>query len=78
MNIKIELLRTTVADLICQNIDTWLEIDSNSIVDTKATEILKEIQTVIQSNMDDFDMIEEIVCIFEKNEIDAGVCHDFG
>ncbi|MBQ9757061.1 MAG: hypothetical protein IJW15_01430 [Clostridia bacterium] len=78
MNIKIELLRKTVADLICQNIDNWLEIDANSIVDTKATEILKEIQTVIQSNMDDFDMIEEIVCIFEKNEIDAGLCHDFG
>jgi hypothetical protein len=78
INIKIELLRKTIADIICQNIDNWVEIDADSIVDTKATKILEEIQAVIQSDMEDFDMIEEIVCIFERNEIDAGVCHDFG
>ena len=42
------------------------------------SKILQEIQNVIQSDMDDFEMIEEIVCIFERNNLDAGVCHDFG
>ncbi len=77
MNIKTELLRATIADLICQNIDWCLDIDADSIADTKAIKILEEIQKVIQNDADDFEKIEEIVCIFEKNEIDAGVCHDF-
>ncbi len=58
--------------------DDIIEFDANEIVNSKAIEILQEIQKVIQSDMDDFEMVEEIVCIFERNKIDADSCHDFG
>ena len=58
--------------------DDIIEFDANEIVNTKAIEILQEIQNIIQSDKDDFEMIEEIVCVFEQNGLNAGVCHDFG
>ena len=47
--------------------------------DTLATKALKEIKQVLNQseNKSDFDMIEEIVCIFEKYNINAGNCHNF-
>ena len=40
--------------------------------------MLSEIQKVIQNeSYSDFDAIEEIVCIFEKYNIDSGFRHDF-
>ncbi len=78
MKIKTELLRKTIAEIVCQNMDDWLEIDADNIVNTRAIEMIGEIQEVIKSEMDDFEVVEEIVCIFEKNEISAGSRHDFG
>ena len=78
MKIKTELLRKTIAEIVCQNMDDWLEIDANNIANTRAIEMIGEIQEVIKSEMDDFEVVEEIVCIFEKNEISAGSRHDFG
>ncbi len=44
-----------------------------------STEILKEIVAVLKScELSDFDIVENIVCILEKYEIDCGTCHDFG
>ena len=47
--------------------------------DALATKALKEIKQVLNQseNKSDFDMIEEIVCIFEKYNINAGNCHNF-
>ena len=77
MTIKTELIKSYISDFICNNINDF-GIDADRIADTKATEALAEIQQVLHQNeLDDFEMIEEIVCIFEKYNLDAGVCHDF-
>ena len=77
MNIKVELLKRHIIDYIRFNIED-LEIDASQIADTTATQMLSEIQEVIRNeSYSDFDAIEAIVCIFEKNNIDAGFRHDF-
>ncbi len=77
MNIKLELLREGISDLINQKIDQ-LEIDISKIADSTAKQLLSEIQKVIiNENYSDFDAIEEIVRIFEKYNIDTGFRHDF-
>ena len=77
MNIKTELIKSYIVEIICRGI-TDFEIDEEKIVDTMATKALNEIQKVLKSDMDDFEMVEEIVLIFEKHGLDAGSCHDFG
>ena len=55
-----------------------LQIDASEIADTTATTMLGEIQQVIKNQeYSDFEAIEEIVCIFEKYNIDFGGRHDF-
>ena len=77
MNIKLELLRSYIADFVNNKIEDFV-IDATKIADTTAIQILSEIQKVIQDeNQSDFDAIEKIVCIFEKYKIDAGFRHDF-
>lgn len=77
MNIKLELLRNYISDFVNNKIED-LEIDASKIADTTAIEILSEIQKVMQNeNLSDFDAMEQIVCIFEKYNIDAGFRHDF-
>ncbi len=77
MHIKLELLRNYLSDFIKCKIED-LEIDASQITDTTATEMLYEIQKVIKDEKySDFDAIEEIVCIFEKYNIDCGFRHDF-
>lgn len=78
MNIKLELLKNEITDLILNNIDN-IEIDADNIADSKAISALSEIQCVIQNDdISDFDIIEEIIKIFEKYNISAGSRHDFG
>ena len=78
MNIKIELLKNYISSFINSYIEDF-EIDADKIADTTATKMLAEIQQIIKNeNYSDFEMIEEIVCIFEKYNIDFGECHDFG
>lgn len=77
MDIKLELLKDHITDFIKCRLEDF-EIDASQIVDTTATKMLAEIQKVIKDeNYSDFDAIEEIVCIFEKYNISAGVRHDF-
>ena len=77
MEIKIELLKSFIADYINNRIDNF-EIDANKIVNTAAIKILAEIQSIIKNNdYSDFEIVEEIVCVFEKYKIDFGNCHDF-
>ena len=76
-NIKVELLKRHISDMIINNI-TEFEIDENKIADTVAIKMLSEIQEIIRNeNYSDFDAIEEIVCVFEKYKINFGSRHDF-
>lgn len=57
---------------------TDFDIDADEIADTTAIKALSEIQQVLYADeLDDFEMVEEIVLIFEKYNLDAGSCHDF-
>ncbi|MBQ7986689.1 MAG: hypothetical protein IJ304_05455 [Clostridia bacterium] len=77
MDIRLELLSGAICDAVRENMTT-LTIDANQIVDSKATKILGEIKAVIHNNnLDDFEMVDEIVSIFCKYNIDIGGCHDF-
>lgn len=77
MNIKTELIKSHIAEIICRGI-TDFEIDADKVADTTATKVLGEIQQVLhKEGLDDFEMIEKIVLIFEKYNLDAGACHDF-
>ena len=77
MNIKTELLRNSLAEFVKSEMEDF-EIDSSQIADTTATQMLSEIQTVIKNeSYSDFDVVEKIVCIFEKYNIDSGSRHDF-
>ena len=77
MNIKVELLRNYISDFIKCRVEDF-EIDASQIADTTAVQMLNEIQKVIKDeNYSDFEAVEEIVCIFEKYNIDFGSRHDF-
>ncbi len=77
MNVKIEVLKNYISDFINSRIEDF-EIDASQITDTTSTQILAEIQKVIKDDeYSDFDAVEEIVCIFEKYNIDCGCRHDF-
>jgi len=77
MDIKLELLSGAICDAVKENMNT-LNIDASQIVDSKAIKILGEIKDVIHNeSLDDFEMVDEIVNIFCKYDIDIGGCHDF-
>lgn len=78
MNIKTEILRGYVANFICARIEDF-DIVANEIANSRAINALGEIQLIIQNDeLSDFEMVEEIVNIFEKYELDFGATHDFG
>ncbi len=77
MKIKVELLKTHISDFINSRIEDF-EIDADDIANTVVIKILAEIQEIIKNDSySDFELIEEIVCVFEKYKIDFGNCHDF-
>ena len=84
MNIKAELIKNEIVDVISQNIDN-ICINADKIADTTAIKMIDEIRNVLitygvdfDDKNSDFKIVEEIVCIFEKYGISAGACHDFG
>ncbi len=77
MKVKVELLKNYISDFIKHKIQDF-EIDASQIADTTAIQMLSEIQKVIKNeSYSDFETIEEIICIFEKYNIDFGTRHDF-
>ena len=75
--LSFELLADDIAGLIKMRLRD-IELDAEPIIESKSVSALSEIQQVIQNDtLSDFEMVEEIVCIFEKYNIDAGGCHDF-
>lgn len=78
MNIKLELSVTEIAEFIKERLNEK-ELDIAQTVDTRATQILQEIQNILANEkLSDFEIVEEIVCIFEKNNLSTEGCHDFG
>ena len=78
MNISLELFSAEIAEFIKEKLDEK-ELAITQTIDTKATQILQEIQNTLSNNaLSDFEVVEEIVCIFEKNNLSTGGCHDFG
>ena len=78
MKIKTELIKSYISEVVCSR-TTDFDIDENKIANTTAIKVLGEVQQVLRTNeLDDFEMIERIVLIFEKYNLDAGSCHDFG
>jgi len=77
MKIKTELIKSYIADVVCSQISDF-EIDEEKIADTKATVILAEIQSVVcQEELSDFEIVEKIILIFGKYNLDFSNCHDF-
>ena len=78
MNIRLELFSAEIAEFIKEKLDEK-ELAITQTIDTKATRILQEIQYILSNEeLSDFQIVEEIVCLFEKNNLSAGSCHDFG
>lgn len=72
-------------ELICQDIGRNIieymkncDINYAEIAQTKAIKALEEIKAVINNNkLSDFEIVDEIVRIFIRYNIDTGGCHDF-
>ena len=77
MQIKLELLKGAIFDAINEKLP-YMEIDVDKIADTTAIKALSEIKEIIHDKeKEDFDVVEEIVRVFEKYHIDIGGRHDF-
>ena len=77
MNIKLQLLKGHISDLLERRLGD-LEIDVTEIPDSISINMLAEIQNILSNeNYSDFDVVEKIVCVFEKNGIDFGSRHNF-
>ncbi|MBO4898639.1 MAG: hypothetical protein J5590_10115 [Clostridia bacterium] len=77
MEIKLDLLKKHICDTINNQLCDF-EIDVNEIANTTAVMALFEIQkTLKNTDLSDFEVVEEIVCVFEKYNLDCGARHDF-
>ena len=77
MDIRLELLSGNIAEKVCRNLDQ-ISINVDSIIESNAVKMLSEIQTILgKDELSDFCAIEEIVCVFEKYNVDFGGRHDF-
>lgn len=78
MDIKLDIFAGAVSDAINSAI-RYIHIDTDDVINSVALTALNEIKCVIQNAEieDGFDVVEEIVCIFEKYNINAGGRHDF-
>ena len=77
MTIKTDLIKGHICDIIRSELVDF-EIDEEKIVNSKAIEILTEIQEILKISGDsDFDTVEKLVGVFEKYKLDTGGCHDF-
>lgn len=82
MNLKLELLQNALFQAVREGLnyaEMNSEINADEIADTTAIKALSEIKEIIHSEeKSDFEIVEEIVCVFEKYNIELGGCHDFG
>ena len=78
MDIKLELLSWAISDAI-QSAIKYIHIETNDAMNTVALVVLREIQLILKNQdiEDNFDVVEEIVRVFEKYHLSAGFRHDF-
>ena len=77
MNIKYELLKSGIYAGIDEKLEQ-IEFDADKMADSEAIKVLSEIKEILaKDELSDFDMVEEIVKIFEKHHLSADGCHDF-
>lgn len=78
MNLEIELLGNVLSEAIKQYLLNS-NINYDVIADTVSIKVLSEIQQILKNDcISDFDAIEQIICVFEKYNLDFGSRHDFG
>lgn len=74
-------------ELLCQdigrNVLNMLDMCRENFVedaDSKAIEIIEKVQAVLfqHEELSDFEIVDKIVDIFGKYNINTGGCHDFG
>ena len=78
MDIKLELLAGAISDAINSRIK-YIDINADEIICSTALEALSEISLVIRNPEieNDFDVVDEIIHILDKYNIDTGFRHDF-
>lgn len=78
MDIKLELLAGAISDAINSRIK-YIDINADEIINSTALEALDEIALVIRNPEieNDFDVVDEIIHILDKYNINTGFRHDF-
>ncbi len=78
-DVKLKLISNKIAELVTENIkDLKIEFDAEKEVTHQALMMIYEIQSVIAfSDLNDFDMVDMIVQIFNEHGFYTGGCHDF-
>ena len=75
MRIESELF----VNALCEGLRHMLPCTEIEIAQTTAINALSEIYQVLHEDIEnDFEIVEKIVCIFEKYQISSGTTHDFG
>ncbi|MBQ4516979.1 MAG: hypothetical protein II997_00160 [Clostridia bacterium] len=71
-----------IAHIIAEQFTELLEekfIDLPKQAETIGLCLISEVQQILMNEvLDDFNAIEEIVCLFEKHHLNTGFRHDFG
>ncbi len=78
MDMKLEIFASVVSDAV-KNAIEYIDINTDEVVNSSALVVLEEIKSVIVDEKieDDFDMVEQIVKVLERYNIDTGFRHDF-
>ena len=78
VDIKLEIFAKVVSDAINSAIRD-IHMETDDAINSMTLTVLHEIVRVVQNTeiKDDFDVVEKIVCILEKYNINAGDRHDF-
>lgn len=79
MDINLEILSWAISDAINNSIK-GIHLNPDNIVNSVSLMALTEIKEILNDDtiIDDFEIVEEIVNIFEKYNISTGNRHDFG
>ena len=79
MNVDLELMNSEIEGIVQKYIaDIILQSDSLCANAPKEIQEVLKNGNIVDGNKNDFEMIEDIICIFEKYHINSGSCHDFG
>ena len=79
MNLCLELISKEIAETVYTALKTYDFLNISQDIELTAVTILTQIRDVIaDDNLSDFDAIEEIINILDRNNLYTGTRHDFG